>query len=152
MTNDNCLENISCPECGHTDSFIIEVKTQADVNDEGAVTFGDMQWDEWSLITCKNCETWGTVAEFTREPPQNKKPNRPYSVLLLYPDTGDDPETYYMHTKAENSTEAIANARREAESINTGIAAEDFLPLIVLAGHIEAELFFRDIAPWSTQT
>jgi len=21
---------------------------------------------------------------------------KPYSVLLLYPDTGDDPETYYM--------------------------------------------------------
>jgi len=27
---------------------------------------------------------------------------KPYSVLLLYPDTGNDPETYYAHTEAEN--------------------------------------------------
>jgi len=75
-----------------------------------------------------------------------------YSVLLLYPDTGDDPETYYTHTKAENPHAAIANARVEAEGVNLGnIAAEDFLPLIVLPGHIEAELFYRDVVPWSTQ-
>ena len=69
MTNTNCLENIVCPQCGHTDSFIIEVKTHADVTDDGAVTLGDMQWDEWSYIQCKNCGAAGTVAEFTREPP-----------------------------------------------------------------------------------
>jgi hypothetical protein len=149
MTNTNCLENIVCPQCGHTDSFIIEVKTRADVSDEGAVTFGEMQWDEWSLIQCKNCDTADTVAEFTREPPQNKQSNRPYSVLLLYPDTGDDSETYYTHTEAKNADEAIAKACREAEEVNNGlINASDFLPLIVLAGHIEAELFYRDIVQW----
>ena len=37
MTNTNCLENIVCPQCGHTDSFIIEVKTHANVTDDGAV-------------------------------------------------------------------------------------------------------------------
>jgi len=76
---------------------------------------------------------------------------KPYSVLLLYPDTGDDPETYYMHTEAETPHAAIANARVEAEGVNLGnITAEDFLPLIVLPGHIEAELFYRDFVPWST--
>ena len=35
---------------------------------------------------------------------------KPYSVLLLYPDTGNDPETYYAHTEAENPDAAIANA------------------------------------------
>jgi len=148
MTNTNCLENIVCPHCGHTDSFIIEVKTHADVTDEGAVTFGPMHWDEWSLIQCKHCDTAGTVAEFTREPQQHKPSHRPYSVLLLYPDTGDGLETYYAHTEAENPDAAIANARTEAQAVNPGMEAGDFLPLIVLPGHIEAELFYRDIAPW----
>ena len=73
---------------------------------------------------------------------------KPYSVLLLYPDTGDDPETYYTHTEAENPHAAIANARAEAQAVNPDMEAGDFLPLIVLPGHIEAELFYRDIAPW----
>ena len=153
MTHTNCLENIACPQCGHTESFIIEVKTHADVSDDGAVTFGEMSWDEWSFIECKNCETGGTVAEFAREPVPDEQKSiimKPYSVLLLYPDTGDDPETYYMHTEAENPNGAIVNARLEAESVNVGMAAEDFLPLIVLPGHIEAELFYRDLVPWST--
>jgi len=25
MTNTNCLENIVCPHCGHTDSFIMHI-------------------------------------------------------------------------------------------------------------------------------
>ena len=73
---------------------------------------------------------------------------KPYSVLLLYPNTGDDPETYYAHTEAENPDAAIANVRAEAEAANVGIAANDFLPVIVLPGHVEAELFYRDIVPW----
>jgi hypothetical protein len=73
---------------------------------------------------------------------------KPYSVLLLYPNTGDDPETYYAHTEAENPEAAIANARAEAKAANPSMEGEDFLPLIVLLGHIEAELFYRDVAPW----
>jgi hypothetical protein len=73
---------------------------------------------------------------------------KPYSVLLLYPETGHDPETYYAHTEAENPEAAIANARAEAKAANLGIQGEDFLPLIALPGHIEAELFYRDLAPW----
>jgi hypothetical protein len=73
---------------------------------------------------------------------------KPYSVLLLYPDTGHDPETYYAHTEAENPDAAIANARAEAKAVNPGMQGEDFLPLIVLPGHIEAELFYRDTVPW----
>jgi hypothetical protein len=74
---------------------------------------------------------------------------KPYSVLLLYPDTGHDPETYYAHIEAENPTEAISHAAWEAEEANDFlIMAGDFLPLIVLPGHIEAELFYRDIVSW----
>jgi len=73
---------------------------------------------------------------------------KPYSVLLLYPDTGDYPETYYTHTEAVDPKAAIANARAEAQAVNPHMEAGDFLPLIVLPGHIEAELFYRDIAPW----
>jgi hypothetical protein len=68
--NTNCLTNIACPRCSHEDSFIIEVKTRANVTDYGAESFGDMFWDERSFIECKNCETGGTVAEFTRETPE----------------------------------------------------------------------------------
>ena len=73
---------------------------------------------------------------------------KPYSVLLLYPDTGHSPETYYEHTEAEDPDVAIANVRAEAASVNPGMQPEDFLPLIVLRGHIEAELFYRDLAAW----
>jgi hypothetical protein len=68
MTNTNCLQDVACPQCGHTDSFIIEVKTRANVTDEGAETFGDMHWDERSFIECKNCGTGSIVADFTRKP------------------------------------------------------------------------------------
>src|SRR6267142_6278220 len=74
MTNTNCLQDIVCPQCGHTDSFIIEVKTRANVTDGGAETFGDMHWDERSFIECKNCQTGGTVDEFTREAPPSNLP------------------------------------------------------------------------------
>ena len=67
MTNTNCLQDIACPQCGQTDSFIIEVKTRANVTDNGAETFGDMYWDERSFIECKNCQTGGIVDEFTRQ-------------------------------------------------------------------------------------
>ena len=133
MTNTNCLENIVCPRCGHTDSFIIELKTRADVTDAGAETFGEMQWDEWSLIQCKNCDTDGTVAEFTREPPENKKSSRPYSVLLLYPDTGDDPETYYTHTRGGKppcghcQRQGGSRRRQPGEYFGGGFSAADRL-------------------------
>ena len=68
--NTNCLTNIACPHCHHEDSFIIEVRTSANVTDDGAETFGDMFWDERSFIKCKHCEAGGTIAEFTRETPQ----------------------------------------------------------------------------------
>jgi hypothetical protein len=72
-----------------------------------------------------------------------------YSVLLLYPDSGHDPEMYFTHTEAENPHEAISYAAWEAEEANDClIKAADFLPLIVLPGHIEAELFSRDIVSW----
>ena len=74
-----------------------------------------------------------------------RQPLKPYSVLLLYPDTGDDPDTYYAHTEAKNLDAAITSAQAEAEAANAGIQREDFLPLIVLPGHIEAELFYRDL-------
>jgi len=73
MTNTNCLENIVCPQCSHTDSFTIHVRTRAHVTDNGAEAYGDMEWDERSFIMCEHCETGGTVDEFTLEPPSPVK-------------------------------------------------------------------------------
>jgi hypothetical protein len=55
---------------------------------------------------------------------------------------------HYAHTEAENPDAAIANARADAQAVNPAMESGGFLPLIVLPGHIEAELFYRDIAPW----
>jgi DNA-directed RNA polymerase subunit RPC12/RpoP len=64
MTNSNCLEGIACPKCGNDSSFRIEARTLAEVTDDGAETFGDMEWDADSYAECPECGHHGTVGEF----------------------------------------------------------------------------------------
>jgi len=80
------------------------------------------------------------------------KKQKPYSVLLLYPDYaaatfGHD--TYYCFVEAPNAKAAIKKAQIAASHANSiqwdsetdrRQLARDFHPLIVLAGYHEAEL------------
>lgn len=76
-----------------------------------------------------------------------------YSVLLAYPEPNDngEPETYYCHVYAGNVTQAILAARQAAVEANIVATYEegrferaDFYPLLVLAGHVEAEAYGGD--------
>ena len=64
MTNTNCLEGIACPKCGNDTRIYIEARTLAVVTDNGAETFGDMEWGGESYAECPECRHHGTVEEF----------------------------------------------------------------------------------------
>ena len=95
-------------------------------------------------------EAAGTVTFTSRcgEPPAGSDPvQKPYSVLLLYPDYADDTgyETYYALVEAADPDEAVAEARREAVAAQEGIeiAPDDFIPLLVTPGHHDSEPLFN---------
>jgi ribosomal protein S27AE len=64
MTNTNCLQGIECPKCGNDSKFIIAVGTLAEVTDDGAETFGNLEWDDASFTECPDCGQCGVLAEF----------------------------------------------------------------------------------------
>ena len=72
MTKTNCLQGIACPACGNDSMIYIGARTLAVVTDEGAETFGDMEWDASSYAECPACRHRGTLGEFRIEP---TKPN-----------------------------------------------------------------------------
>ena len=63
--NENCLEGIRCPKCGHEDQFGIGGWANFTVNDDGIEEMQDSGWDDDSIIVCASCDHQGTVAEFT---------------------------------------------------------------------------------------
>jgi hypothetical protein len=65
MTNSNCLEGIACPKCGNDSRITIAVYTLAEVTDDGAETFGDMEWDGDSHAWCPDCAYDGTLNAFS---------------------------------------------------------------------------------------
>ena len=95
-------------------------------------------------------EAAGTVTFTSRcvEPPAASDPvQKPYSVLLLYPDYADDTghETYYALIEAADPIEAVAVAQRQAAAAQEGIEIEsdDFHPLLVTPGHHDSEPLFN---------
>lgn len=64
MTNCNCLQGLACPRCGNDSMFTIAARTLAVVTDDGAETFGDMEWDADSYAECPECGHQATVAAF----------------------------------------------------------------------------------------
>ena len=64
MTNSNCLEGIACTQCGNDRMIYIEARTLAAVTDDGAETFGDLEWNADSYAECPVCHHRGTLREF----------------------------------------------------------------------------------------
>ncbi len=74
MPNENCLEGVKCPKCGHEKSFDIMVSAIARVNDGGIDRCEDYEWDDDSFCACRNCEFQGVVRDFKK--PKPKKPKK----------------------------------------------------------------------------
>jgi len=72
---------------------------------------------------------------------------KPYSVLLLYPDYANDSgsETYYAWVHAQDPVTAVAVAQRKALSTNEWENADpdDFAPLLVTLGHHYGQPLFN---------
>jgi DNA-directed RNA polymerase subunit RPC12/RpoP len=66
-TNENCLTDTACPECGYRISFRIVAVTEFLVSDDGTESYSDVEWSDSSRITCRNCEHEGDIASFTIE-------------------------------------------------------------------------------------
>ena len=73
MSNENCLEGISCPECGSEGPFLIEVSRLVVVYDDG-IDFYDKrcsgaEWGYNSYIKCFDCKHSGELKLFSAEQP-----------------------------------------------------------------------------------
>lgn len=69
--NENCLEGMRCPKCGHFGPFkILATKSgMVEVSDDGTDDLqGDTDWDDDSACECCECGHLGTVREFKGEP------------------------------------------------------------------------------------
>ncbi len=63
--NSNCLEGIKCPSCGSEGPFIIEIKTQVLMYDDGAEDCdSDHHWDKDSYMRCYECDEDGPAQDF----------------------------------------------------------------------------------------
>lgn len=65
MPNHNSLHSISCPWCGHTDSFAITATSIFEISDEGVEDHQDVIWDALSPCSCPACHAGGLVCDFT---------------------------------------------------------------------------------------
>lgn len=63
--NTNCLIGIKCPSCGSEGPFIIEVRTQVLMYDNGSEDCdSDNHWDSLSYMRCYECDRDGQAREF----------------------------------------------------------------------------------------
>jgi len=59
--NENCLEGIRCDKCGSSGPFKISATAEFEIDDDGTAEYSDVEWDDLSLIHCKNCDWSGYV-------------------------------------------------------------------------------------------
>ena len=82
-----------------------------------------------------------------RHPPDRPRSDKPYSVLLLYPDYANDggTETYYAFVEATDPIAAVTVAQQQAAAAQDGVDIEpdDFAPLLVTQGHHYGEALFN---------
>ncbi|MCG3770857.1 MAG: hypothetical protein JW384_02036 [Nitrosomonadaceae bacterium] len=65
MANENCLENMRCPKCGHEDAFRIGATVLMRVHDDGTdKELSGYEWDHDSFCACEECDHFGTVGDF----------------------------------------------------------------------------------------
>lgn len=87
--NNNCLEGWKCPNCGHTDSFKVEVTrcltvtlydNGTDDSDSGG---GETTWENDSPAYCGECDTHATVAYFTGVEEASETPPIDFDIATI---------------------------------------------------------------------
>lgn len=63
IPNDNCLEGMSCPQCGQYERFRITAEATFIVTDDGTDDYNDVNWYSNSLVSCPECEWYGIEEE-----------------------------------------------------------------------------------------
>ena len=68
------ISELRCPNCGHEQSFVIEVSECLLMFADGVVLHGDSgeEWGDWSSCRCHECCHRGTVYQF-RKPKQEEE-------------------------------------------------------------------------------
>lgn len=71
---DPTIQDLRCPQCGHEESFVIEVSECLLMFADGVVLHGDSgeEWGDWSSCRCHECCHRGTVYQF-RKPKQEEE-------------------------------------------------------------------------------
>lgn len=64
MPNENCLEGLSCPQCGSDGPFVIRAFCDVLVDDEGTEDTLNFDWDDSSAATCKACYFDGHLRDY----------------------------------------------------------------------------------------
>jgi hypothetical protein len=102
------------------------------------------RWERGDLAeaarACSAAIAEAELVGIASEPPGASDPaQKPYSVLLLYPDWANDDgnETYYAWVEASDGIAAVAEAQRQAVAANEWDDTDpaDFAPLLVTEGH-----------------
>jgi len=67
MSNTNCLENMRCPnpDCDSEGPFEIRGEANFIVSDDGTGDYSDVEWWQDSSCCCMECQSSGTVKDFT---------------------------------------------------------------------------------------
>lgn len=63
--NENCLEDIACPECANRDQFRIEMRSIFTLRDDGTDNYEDTEWGRSDYCQCPQCQHEGKVRDFT---------------------------------------------------------------------------------------
>lgn len=65
MPNTNCLEGISCPQCGSLEPFYVDIATTVEMTDNGWSLTRPGVDEMWTGgIQCVSCDHAGTLEEF----------------------------------------------------------------------------------------
>jgi len=62
---DGSCQDMACPNCGCREGFGIYSICQIEVTDEGAESFGDIEWNDTDKCICGECRHEATVQDFT---------------------------------------------------------------------------------------
>ena len=81
--NNNCLEGIKCPKCGSEGPFIVEVRVQVLMHDEGSEDCNsDNHWDGNSYMRCYMCDADGLAKDFNTTTTQEQDHESESQVCL----------------------------------------------------------------------